>query len=217
MKQNINITIVDDHPMLVAGLSTLLKPFKHIHIIATYNNGSDLINGLKNTVPDVLVLDLVLPDLNSKQLVPEILKAYPQLKILVLTSVDTPAMVNSMIRRGCRGYLLKGAGQSSIVGAIESVYENKEYIDPALKDQMMKNIIGYKTYPEGLSVLPELSYREKEVLKLIAEENTTKEIAEKLFISYRTAENHRYNLTQKLDVKNTAGLIKVAMQLGLIT
>jgi DNA-binding NarL/FixJ family response regulator len=212
----INIILVDDHPMVVAGLITLLKPYRHIKVIATYTQATALLEGLKRQLPDVLLLDLVLPDWQGKELVSEILTMYPKLKILVLTSIDIPAMVSSMMRRGCRGYLMKGAGPAMLAEAIETVNRDEEYIEPALQELLLQNVTRYKTHQEGLSILPELSQREKEILKLIAEENTTKEISEKLYISYRTAENHRYNLIQKLDVKNTAGLIKVAIQLGLI-
>lgn len=203
--------------MVITGLTTLLKPYKQIKIVSTYTQAADVLKGFKNTLPDVLLLDLILPDKMGKDLVPELLLLYPDLKILILTSIDTPAMVSSMMRKGCRGYLLKDTGPEVLVEAIETVHRNEEYIEPALKEQLLQNVIKYKNQQQQENnILPELSQREKEILKLIAEEYTTKEISEKLFISYRTAENHRYNLLQKLDVKNTAGLVKIAIQLGLI-
>ncbi len=212
----INIVVVDDHPMVLTGLTTLLKPYKHIKVTGAYATAAELMAGLEQRLPDVLVLDLVLPDGSGKDLVPEILKSYPGLPVLILTSIDVPAMVSSMMRRGCKGYLLKGAGPEMLVEAIETVYKQEEYIEPELKEQLLQNVIKYKTAKPDLPLLPELSEREKEILQLIANENTTREISEKLYISYRTAENHRYNLIQKLDVKNTAGLVKIAIQLGLV-
>lgn len=216
LHNKIRIAIADDHPMVISGLISLLSPYKHILITGTYSEGNALMNGLSNSKPDVLLLDILLPGISGKDLVPLISDQFPEIKILVLTSLDAPAMVTSMLRRGCKGYLLKGAGPKMLVEAIETIHNGEEYIDPTLKEQLLQNVIRFKTDTQHQSVVPELTQREKEIIRLIAKEYTTKEISEQLFISYRTAENHRYNLIQKLDVKNTAGLVKVAIQLGLI-
>lgn len=213
---NIHIGIADDHPLVISGLTTLLHPYQHILVKSTSNNAAQLLEGLKFYQPDVLLLDILLPDQSGKELAPLILKDYPGIKILILTSLDAPAMVTSMLRRGCSGYLLKGASPATLVEAIETVNRGESYIEPGLKEQLLQNVIHFKKQTNDQFVLPGLTQREKEVLELIAAEYTTREIAEKLFISYRTAENHRCSLIQKLDVKNTVGLIKVAIQLGLV-
>ncbi len=213
--ETIHIAIADDHELIISGLKTLLKPYPHINIQGTYTNARQLLEGLSFYQPDVLVLDLLLPDQSGKDITPGITTQYPNIKILILTSIDTPAMVTTMLRRGCKGYLLKGSGSGTLVSAIEAVYRGEEYIEIALREQLLQNVIRYKNQAQDM-VIPELTQREKEVLELIAKEYTTKEIAEKLFISYRTAENHRCNLIQKLDVKNTVGLVKVAIQAGLL-
>ncbi|WP_118972993.1 response regulator [Taibaiella koreensis] len=212
----INISLVDDHPMVISGLTTLLQPFPHIVIHGTYNNAAQLLQGLQYYSPDVLLLDLMLPDQSGKELLPLIRKQYPGMRILVLTSLDTPSMVTNMLRHGCNGYLLKGAGPGTLVEAIETVYKKEEYIDPVLKEQLLQNVLHFKTRIQGNALSVKLTQREKEVLGMIAEEHTTSEIAEKLFISYHTVESHRNNLMRKLNVKNTVGLLKVAIQLGLI-
>lgn len=214
--ENIYIAIADDHPMVISGLTTLLHPYRHIVVQNAYNTAAQLLEGFQFYQPDVLLLDILLPDRSGKDLVPIIRKTYPQVRILALTSLDAPAMVTSMLRRGCTGYLLKGAGPATLADAIETVYKGESYIETGLKEQLLQNVIGFKQQTSDQAVLPGLTQREKEVLELIAAEYTTKEIAEKLFISYRTAENHRCSLIQKLDVKNTVGLIKVAIQLGLV-
>jgi DNA-binding NarL/FixJ family response regulator len=214
--ENIYIAIADDHPMVISGLTTLLHPYRHIVVQNAYNTAAQLLEGFQFYQPDVLLLDILLPDRSGKDLVPIIRKTYPQVRILALTSLDAPAMVTSMLRRGCTGYLLKGAGPATLANAIETVYKGENYIETGLKEQLLQNVIGFKQQTSDQAVLPGLTQREKEVLELIAAEYTTKEIAEKLFISYRTAENHRCSLIQKLDVKNTVGLIKVAIQLGLV-
>lgn len=212
----IHIALTDDHPMVISGLITLLQPYPHIRIQGTYTTAALLLEGLKFYQPDVLLLDILLPDQSGKDLVPVLRKAYPGLKLLILTSLDVPAMVVTLLRRGCKGYLLKGAEPETLVEAIETVYQGGEYIDEVLKEQLVQNAFQFKSSKQDKAVIPELTQREKEVLVLISEEYTTREIAAKLFISYHTAENHRNNLIQKLDVKNTVGLVKVAIQLGLI-
>ncbi len=211
----ITIAIVDDHPMVLVGLLGILKPFKHIKTIATYANAAELLIGLTQQQPDVLLLDISLPDQSGKDILPQILSTYPDISVLVITSLDTPAMVNSMLRLGSKGFLLKGADTATLVKAIETVYAKEEFLDPALKEVLFKNLSGHKNQPLESQVF-KLSLREKEILRLIVKECTAKEIAEKLCIGIRTAEKHRYQLTQKLGVKNTAGLVKVAMQMGLI-
>lgn len=214
--ENIYIAIADDHPMVISGLTALLHPYRHIVVQNAYNTAAQLLEGLKFYQPDVLLLDILLPDRSGKDLVPIIRKDYPNVRILALTSLDAPAMVTSMLRRGCTGYLLKGAGPATLADAVETVYKGESYIESGLKEQLLQNVIGFRQQSNGQAEVPGLTQREKEVLELIAAEYTTKEIAEKLFISYRTAENHRCSLIQKLDVKNTVGLIKVAIQLGLV-
>lgn len=211
----INIAIVDDHPMVVVGLLGILKPFKHIKTTATYSNAAELLTGLHKEQPDVLLLDITLPGQSGKDILPEIVSTYPYIRVLVITSLDAPAMVNTMIRMGSKGFLLKGADTATLIEAIETVYRNEEYLDPALKEVLFKNLGSYKNQqpqPEAFK----LSLREQEILRLIVKECTAKEIAEQLCIGIRTAEKHRYQLTQKLGVKNTAGLVKVAIQMGLI-
>ena len=216
MRDKIIVAIVDDHPLVIAGTVALLKTYTHIKVAGTYSSASALMAGLQEQVPDVLLLDLMLPDRPAKTLLPELVQLYPELTILALTSIDTPAVVSSMMRRGCKGYLLKGAGPETLAMAIETVYKGEEFIEPSLKDILLQSVLNYKARQADNTLLPDLSEREKEILQLIAQEYTTREIADKLFISFRTAENHRYNLLQKLDVKNTVGLVKAAIQLGLI-
>lgn len=216
--EKIKLAIVDDHPMVLAGIKVLMRPFSNIQVKHTYADADALIEGLAKSVPDVLLLDLALPDKPGKELVTEVLRAHADLKILVLTSMDTPAMVSSLMRRGCKGYILKGADPARLVEAIETVYKGGVFVDAELKEQLLLDAITpKKPWEKAKEMGAELTEKEIEILKLIAAEYTTKEISEALNIGFRTAENYRYNLTKKLDVKNTAGLVKVAMQMGLVS
>ena len=210
----IKIVITDDHPLAIAGLQNMLASYSHIIVQHTYNNGADLLDGLESELPDVLLLDVILPDITGQELAAIIHKKYPKLNILAVTSLDAPIQVKAMLRNGCKGYLLKSTDVKTLVHAIEEVNNGKEYIEPSIKDQMLHNLLHFRK--QKINKKPTLTRRETEILHLIIEENTSQQIADKLFLSLRTIENHRFSLFQKLNVNNTVGLVKVAIQLGLI-
>lgn len=210
----IKVAIVDDHPLAISGLRNMLADNKKIVVSDTYENGATLLEGIEKKQPDVLLLDIHLPDYRGQDLAAIISKKYPSVKILVITSLDAPTHVKTMMRNGCSGYVLKNTRVKALVHAIEEVYKGETYIEPALKEQMMQNVLQFKKNTK--IKVPNLTQREKEILKLIVEEYTNQEIADKLFLSMRTVENHRFSLLQKLDVKNSIGLVRMAIQMGLI-
>ncbi len=214
----IKVAITDDHPLAIKGIKTILDSFPHIEVTDTYNSGKALMEGLQEKQPDVLLLDIMLPDKSGKELAPIISQNYPKIGIIALTSLDAPAMIKTMMQRGCLGYLLKDTSEETLVEAIEQVNKGNEYLEQNLKEHLLQNMMkSKKAQPPSHPVIAhELTLREKEILQLIVEEYTTQEISDKLFISFRTVENHRYSLLQKLEVKNTAGLVRVAITHGLI-
>lgn len=218
MKPTINISIVDDHPMVISGLRNMLESFPHIKVISAFTCGEDLLEGLRINQPDVLLLDILMTGMQGTEVVEKVTQHYPEIKILALTSLNAPAYVKSMMRRGCKGYLLKNTDQNILVEAIETVYQGEEFIESALKEQMLQNMLHFKAkaVSSHSGQAPALTRREQEVLQLIVQEYSNQEISEKLFLSVRTIENHRFNLQQKLDVKNTVGLVKIAIQMGLV-
>jgi len=209
----ISVAIVDDHPLAISGIKSMLSGFPQVEVVDCYNNALSLMNGLQQRQPDVLLLDILLPDRSGKELAPEISKVYPNIRIIALTSLDAPSVVKNMMQKGCLGYLLKDTDETTLIAAIEHTYAGEEFIEPSLKEHMIQHML--KPRKKDASMIPDLTQREKEILKLIVSEHTTREIADKLFISFRTVENHRYSLLQKLDVKNTAGLVRIALELGL--
>lgn len=211
----IQVAITDDHPLVLAGLKDMLKSFNDIQITGLYSSGAALLEGLEHEQPDILLLDIQLPDKKGWELAAIISNQYPMVKILAITSFDATGYVKSMMRSGCKGYLLKNTDQQTLVKAIRMVYDGEEYIEPAIKEQMLQNIMHFKK--ASRNELPVLTRREKEILKLIIEEHTSQQIADKLCLSLRTIENHRFNIQQKLQVKNTVGLIKIAIEMGLYT
>lgn len=212
----IKLSIIDDHPLATNGIFNMLKKYPDIKVVGIHHNAQSLLENLSQEKPDILLLDIILRSYSGKDLVPIIKKDFPEVKIIALTSLDAPTMVSGMMRRGCKGYLLKDTDQKTLYDAIISVAAGNEFIEPSLKEKMVQNLFNFSNNSNGEKSIPELTLREKEILQLIADELTTQEIADKLFISFRTVENHRYSLMQKLVVKNTVGLIKVAIRLGLV-
>jgi len=209
----IKVSITDDHPLAISGLQNMLGSQQDIIVEGTYETGAALLEGLKQNQPDVLLLDVLLPDYKGQDLAETVSKLYPDIKIMAITSLDAPLYVKSMMRHGCRGYILKNTRLKPLVHAIQQVYQGETYIEPSLREQMMQHMLQLKKSPASRS--PTLTQREKEILKLIVAEYSNQEIADKLYISLRTVENHRFSLLQKLEVKNAVGLVKAALQLGL--
>ncbi len=211
----IQIAITDDHPLVVDGLLNAFKESPDIVVLNTYRSGAQLLEGLKSACPDVLLLDLQLPDTTGVVLAPQILALYPEIRILILSGVDDIQQVQAMIDMGCMGYLLKTTtDQQLLLQAISEVYRYTVFMDPQLKDELLRNILNSKK--KDNNKVPDLTRREKEILQLIVSEYNNQEIADKLFLSLRTVENHRYNLLQKLNAKNTVSLVKMAINMNLV-
>lgn len=210
----IRVAITDDHPLVIDGLLTAFRGEPDIAVTGTYNNGAELFKGLQLQEADVLLLDLQLPDKNGSELVPLLLQQYPGLHILILSGIESSPYIKEMMQKGCKGYLLKGnTGKTNLIAAVKEVYEGGIYLEAALKEQLLHEMLMAKRKSDKLQ--PKITQREREVLNLITEELSNQEIADRLFISLRTVETHRYNLLQKLNAKNTAGLLRIARQMGM--
>ena len=205
----IRLAITDDQVIILNGLQKILADVPNIKITGIYHNGDELLEGLAIQQPDVLLLDIQMPGKSGIELAGIITKTYKQIKIVALTNIDVTAQIKKILQQGVMGYLLKDASPETIVKAIETVHNGEQYIQEELKQQLLSSLSSH-------SAKQIVTRREKEILQLIVDEFTNQEIADKLFLSLRTVENHRNNLLQKLDVKNTAGLVKVAIQEGLV-
>ncbi len=210
----IQIAIADDHLMVINGIQKMLSVFPDIVITDTYVNGDELLQGMEIRQPDVLLLDIQMPGKTGDKLAPALLKKHPELRILVLTNFDSVFYVKKMMGNGALGYLLKSTDPKTFTEAIRTVYQYKEYIEPALRQQLGEKNTRTNRHTVNM---PPLSTREKEVLQLIADGHTTQEIANTLFIGFTTVENYRFNLLSKFGVKNTAILVKKAVQFGLVS
>jgi DNA-binding NarL/FixJ family response regulator len=202
----IKIFITDDHYMVIEGIRSLLQYEKNIEWMGHAMNANSCLAFLKNQQPDIILMDISLPDKNGIELCKEVKEKYPGIFIIGLSTFNQQSFIQKMMENGASGYVLKNASQVELMEAIQTVIKGKIYFSEEAA-KTLHNIIK----PNN-----KVSRREKEVLELIAEGLTTNEIAEKLFISMTTVDTHRKNLLSKFETKNTASLIHIATQLKII-
>jgi DNA-binding NarL/FixJ family response regulator len=210
---SIQVAIVDDHPLIMQGMQMLLSRYPHIILVGAFGSATELMHGLERMTPDVLLLDIQLPDKSGDELAPQILKTCPGIKILMLTNFNSPLYVHNALRNGVHGYLLKTTEQETLIHAIETVHNGGQFIEAALQEKMEEEIP--KKNKRIFTTKSNLTSRETEILQLIVNGYTDPEIAQQLFLSLHTVKRYRINILLKLDVKNTAALVNKALKLGL--
>lgn len=205
----IKIVIADDHTMFRQGLIALLKEEKNINIIGEASNGKELLELLERKLPDLILLDIEMPELDGFDVLRVVKKKYATIKTLVLTMHKSIEFIKNIIKAGADGYLVKDSEKETLIHAIHQVYDQGSFYSEKIASTIL-NSLRDKTLNDTISA------REKEVIQLIVDGNTTKEIAKKLFLSKYTVESHRQNILLKLQLKNTAELVKYAIQKGLV-
>ncbi len=209
----IKLAITDDHKMVLKGIESMLKGTREIEVVGTYENANETLKSLEKDNPDVLLLDINLPDINGIDLCKQLVKKYSNLKIIALTNFDDISFTKRMLKNGAHGYLLKNTDKLEILEALKTVLSGELYIQKDIKKKLL-NQTTKKTNDNGLQ--PNLTRREQDVLVAISEELTTQQISEKLFISVKTVETHRMNIMSKLGAKNSVGIIKIAIEKELL-
>ena len=208
----INVFIIDDHQMVIEGFNLLLQNESEIEVIGHALNAEDAIEKLPSIHPDVILLDINMPGMNGIDACKEIVKILPTVNIIAITMHKESSLIKMMLGNGAKGYVLKNAGKAELVESIKTVSKGKMYLDKASNEIVLNKMGNSKKKPNTSSLFPKLSNREKDVLKLILDEHTTHEIAEKLFIGFGTVETHRRNMLIKTGTRNTAGLVRVALE-----
>lgn len=210
----INILIVDDHKMFVEGLESILSKETDIQIIYRCHEGREVFDNQLLAKIDIILLDINLPDMSGIEVCERILKMRNDVKILVLSMHDEESYITEVLKSGALGYVLKNTGRKELITAIRTVATGRTYFSEAITNTIMNSLQNSNKKSKSVNrELPKITRREKEVLDLIMEENTNQEIAGKLFISLKTVEAHRSNLLNKLSARNTAGLVKKAIEL----
>jgi len=199
--------------MVLKGIESMLKGTREIEVVGTYKDANETLKNLDKDKPDVLLLDINLPDINGIDLCKQLVKKYPNLKIIALTNFDDISFTKRMLKNGAHGYLLKNTDKLEILEALKIVLSGELYIQKDIQRKLL-NQTTKKIVDNGLQ--PNLTRREKDVLVAISEELTTQQISEKLFISPKTVETHRMNIMSKLGAKNSVGIIKIAIEKELL-
>jgi len=213
----IRILLADDHSLLRQGLRKILEARPEWQIVAEAGNGREAVERTLETRPDVVVLDIAMPQLNGIEAARQISTKAPEISILVLSTYSDEPFVLQALRAGARGYLLKDCADSDLLGAITAVSQGKSFFSPAVARVMLDDYVRQMTQ-RGITDRYEcLSTREREVLQLIAEGRTNKEIANTLCVSQNTVETHRAHIMEKLALRNTADIVLYAVRRGIIS
>ncbi|MBL7709170.1 MAG: response regulator transcription factor [Chitinophagaceae bacterium] len=204
----IKVLVVDDHPMVLEGMRSMLLQISFVEITGTAPNAYEAIEKIKGNSPDIVITDINMPEVSGIELTAKIRKEFPAVRVVAMSTFKERSYISQMIQSGASGYLVKSASREEIEEAILSVFEGKLY--------MSLDINLSAADKAELNAVPVLSSREKEVLQLIADGFTNPQIATKLFISLHTVDSHRKNLLTKFAVNNTASLIKLAAKHNMV-
>lgn len=211
------ILIADDHAMFADGISSILNTEPDINVVGQCLDGPKVMEFLKKEPVDVLLLDVNLPGMSGIDVCKEVSSKYPDVKVIAISMFNEESFVTEILNNGAKGYVLKNTGREELLKAINTVLSGKSYFSEDVTETIMKGLMNHRTgSKKAKKDIPKISKREKEVLDLIVREHTTQEIANKLFISLKTVESHRSNLLSKLNARNTAGLVRIAMENNLV-
>ncbi|MEK6804436.1 MAG: response regulator transcription factor [Nitrospirota bacterium] len=211
----IRVLLADDHRLMRAGLRALLKSLELVQVVAEAGNGHEAIQLAEQHQPDIVLMDIGMPELNGLEATARMVKLTPAPRIIILSMHANEEYVRRALQAGAAGYLLKGAEPAELELAIKAVMRGETYLTPAVSKQVVQNYL----HPREMktSNIQELTPRQREVLQLVAEGHSTKDIAQKLNLSTKTVDTHRTELMQRLDIHDIAGLVRYAIRVGLIS
>ena len=209
------IVLADDHIILRQGIKKIIEEYGDLKVVGEARDGLELLSLLRKSTPDMVILDISMPNLRGIEAAREIKNLYPDIRILILTMHKKTEYVYYALSAGVEGYLLKEDTESELFSAIETVRSGKTYVSASFATDMTDDLVQYYL-GERKPAVELLTTREREVLKLIAEGKSSKEIAALLFISVYTVNNHRANIIKKLKLKRTADLVRYAIDKGYI-
>jgi len=218
----IKVILVDDHSLVRAGIRSLIQNIAGVEVIAEANNGRDAIRLIDELVPDLVLLDIAMPELNGLEVISRISKENTDTKVIILSMHTNEEYVVQALKSGAAGYLLKDSAPNELEIAVNAVMRGETYLSPAISkhvvDNYLKRISDVSTEKEkGPDIFRQLTSRQREILQLIAEGNSTKEIANKLNVSIKTVETHRMQLMERIGIHDVAGLVRYAIRMGIIT
>lgn len=213
----IRVLLADDHTIVRQGLRALLDSQEDIEVVGEAEDGRQAFEKTKELVPDVVVIDITMPNLNGIEATRQIKKLNPEIKVLVLTVHDNEEYIHQILQAGASGYLLKESAVTDLVSAINAVKKGGIFLSPAISKVVVKDYIRHAEEGTGdFDSLNILTNREREVLQLIAEGHTNREVAHLLKLSVKTVDVHRSHIMEKLNIHDVTGLVKYSIRKGLI-
>jgi two-component system response regulator DegU len=216
MSPKLRIYIADDHTLFRKAMVNLLSTFKRVSEVKDAENGKELLTLMKYDVPDVAIVDLQMPVMDGSETCQAIIQKYPDVKLIILTMHDSEKYILHMMEMGVHAFLLKNTEPDELERAIYAVVEKDFYHNDLVASALRKNFNDKKHTRNPLLKSTELSDREKDIVRLLCQELTNKEIGDRLGLSERTVENHRYRILEKLSLKSTIGLVRYAYDSGII-
>jgi DNA-binding NarL/FixJ family response regulator len=216
LENKYNLFIVEDHQLFREGLKSMLKNRADITIVGEAEDGLEALRGIRKTKPDLVLLDLSMPKLGGISVIKEVKRELPETRMLALTIHESDQYILEVFQAGADGYCIKDTSREELMIAIESVLQDKTYISPGIADHVVDGFLTGREKMKKEGRWGTVTQREREVLKLLAEGFTNKEISDLLHISAKTVEKHRANLIAKLDIHNVAQLTAYAIEKGLV-
>jgi DNA-binding NarL/FixJ family response regulator len=211
-KQKTRILIADDHQIVIEGIEHMLLAEADVDVVGTAHHGGEVLAFLLEHDADIILMDISMPVMNGIDTCAKVKSTHPQVQVIALTMMQEASLIQRMLKAGASGYLMKNSGKEELLQCIHAVVEGKTYYADEVKEVLLSDL----TTPTTKTPFPQLSRREKQILSMIANELTTGEISEQLHISFGTVETHRRNIMQKLGARNTAGMIRMAVEHSLI-
>jgi DNA-binding NarL/FixJ family response regulator len=208
----IRILLADDHALVRAGMKSLLESAEGFEVVGEAPNGREALRLAKALKPDVALFDIAMPELNGLDAARRLGTECPEVRVLILSMHTDPGYVREAMQAGTAGYLLKDAGVEELELAIRAALRGERYLDPRISKQVIEGYVRGLDTPEGAALTP----RQREILQLIAEGRSTREIAQRLHVSVKTVETHRAQLMDRLGIRDVAGLTRYAIRIGLV-
>jgi DNA-binding NarL/FixJ family response regulator len=210
--KEIRVFIADDHPVFLSGLRLMIDAEPTMRIIGEANDGENALTQIENLLPDVAVLDISMPEKNGFDIVRALLQKKIEINVIFLTMHDEEATLHSALDLGVKGYILKDSAIDEIISGIKTAHKGRNFVSPKMSTYLVSRNQSGKSFIKQTPLLNSLTVSEMNILRLIAEHKTTREIAEYLFISHRTVDRHRYNICNKLEITGINSLLKFAIE-----
>jgi DNA-binding NarL/FixJ family response regulator len=216
MRDIIKVILADDHRIFRKGLKSLLSEKENIEVLAEADNGDEALEATRKYKPEIVVMDIAMPKMDGIEATRKIRERFPDTEVVVLSMHAKKAYIDQVLKAGAKGYVLKDSDEENLLSAIDTVHNGGYYLDSPIADQVLSDYFSDKSKRELKKQSDPLSEREREVLRLLAEGHSNQEVADTLFISRKTVENHRANIVRKTGIQGQVGLTKYAARIGLI-